>query len=516
MAFREVGMFEVKEVLRLHFGKTPKKAIARTVGVDPKTVRRYVKAAEELGISAPLDDAKLAAVFTALRSDAKREHGDAYLSCRAQGTFIKKLLDEGVRLTKVRKLLKRTKDADVPYSALYRFAVKELSFRVGHAVRVVDPAAGKELQVDTGWVVTLDVDGKAVKKKAFIFTPTVSRYRFVYPIEQETTEAAIEACEAAWAVYGGIFEILLPDNTKAIVDKASPTSPKIIEAFLEYAQARGITVDPARVRKPKDKPRVEKTVAYVRDDCFGGEKLRTLDEARKRALFWSEHEAGLEVHSTTKRRPKEHFLADEQPRLLPMPAEPYDVPVWGELTVDNTQHVAFAGGIYMLPTGLIDHVVKARADSKLVRFYEHNQLVKVLPRAPRGERSFDPDDYPPEKRAYAMRDAAFYVREARKHGEAIGAFASGIFDDKATWVRLRRLAKLVGLVRRFGAERVEAECRRCVDVEMHDVDRLERMLKKPVAVIEEAPKAGGKVIDAKARFLRPKETWAIKRDEETT
>src|SRR5688500_4119402 len=182
MAFREVGMFEVKEVLRLHFGKTPKKAIARTVGVDPKTVRRYVKAAEELGISAPLDDAKLAAVFTALRSDAKREHGDAYLSCRAQGTreqggaslsggaqgsFMTKLLDEGVRLTKVRKLLKGTKDVDVPYSALYRFAVKELSFRVSHSVRVVDPAAGKELQVDTGWVVTLDVDGKAVKKKAF-------------------------------------------------------------------------------------------------------------------------------------------------------------------------------------------------------------------------------------------------------------------------------------------------------------------------------------------------------------
>ena len=45
MAFREVGMFEVKEVLRLYFGEMPKKAIARTVGIDPKTVRRYTDAA---------------------------------------------------------------------------------------------------------------------------------------------------------------------------------------------------------------------------------------------------------------------------------------------------------------------------------------------------------------------------------------------------------------------------------------------------------------------------------------
>lgn len=515
MAFREVGMFEVKEVLRLHFGGMEKKPIARTVGVDPKTVRRYLKAVVELGISPPLDDAKLAAVFASLRSDAQREHGEAYLKCREHAEFIKKLVDKNVRLTKVRKLLQRKKQVEVPYIALYRFAVKELGFRVDHSVRLVDPAAGKEIQVDTGLVVTLTIDGVEVKRKAFIFTPAVSRYRFVYPIDHETTEAAIEACEAAWAFYGGIFEVLLPDNTKAIVDKASPTSPKIIEAFLEYAQARDITVDPARVRKPRDKPKVEQTVKFVRGDCFGGEELHSLDEAKTRALFWAEHEAGMQPHSTTKRRPKEHFLADEQPRLQPAPNERYDTPIWGEITVDRTQHVSFAGALYMLPEKLIGHTLKARADTTLARFYDKNEIVKVLPRAALGGRSFDADDYPEHKRAYAMRDDEFFARQAHALDAAVGAFADALLDERAPWLRFRRLRKLIGLVRRFGKERVILECQRAVDAEMHDVDRLERMLQQPPAAAAEAP-SSDKPIDAPARFLRPKDTWAIKKGKETT
>ncbi len=49
------------------------------------------------------------------------------------------------------------------------------------------------LQLDTGFVWLLE----GVSKKAFILTPPLSRYRFFYVIERETTEAAIDACEAA-------------------------------------------------------------------------------------------------------------------------------------------------------------------------------------------------------------------------------------------------------------------------------------------------------------------------------
>jgi transposase len=505
MAFREVGMFEIKEVLRLWHAKVPRKAIARTVGLDVKTVRRYVAAAEELGIEAPVDDAQLAALYAELRQAVERDKGEAYRRCELHRERIAKWLRDGVRLTKIRKLLKRH-DVDVPYSTLHRFAVRELEFgrRGRSSVRLVDPAPGLELQVDTGWVVTLTVYGGTRRKKAFIFTPSVSRHRFVFPIERETTEAAIAACEAAWAFYGGVFAVLLPDNTGAIIAKASPTSPKIVEAFREYAQARDFTVDPARVGKPKDKARVERTVRFVREDCFGGEVLASLAAAHTRALFWSEHEAGVRIHQTTRRRPKEHFLADEQPHLLPEPTEAYDVPTWATLTVDQTQHVSLCEGLYMLP----EHVrgkVRARVDSKLVRFYRRGVLVKVLPRAAPGQRSFDAHDIPEHKRAYALRDERFLAEQARAHDDAIGDFADRLLEGRAPWMRMRRVAALLGFVRRFGVVRVRDACRRALEAEMHDVDRLRRMVEQP-APKDERPLA--RVIPI-ARYLRPSSTWAI-------
>jgi transposase len=104
----------------------------------------------------------------------------------------------------------------------------------------------------------------------------VSRYRFVYPIERDHAEA-IAACEAAWAFYGGIFRAMVVDNMKAIVTRADPLEAKINDGFSEYAQARGFFVDATRVRRPKDKPRVERAVRDVRDDCFAGERLLDLD-----------------------------------------------------------------------------------------------------------------------------------------------------------------------------------------------------------------------------------------------
>jgi transposase len=81
-----------------------------------------------------------------------------------------------------------------------------------------------------------------------------SRHRFVYPTFEETTARAIEACEAAWTFFGGIFKVLIPDNTKAIVIGPDPLAPRITPAFLEYAQARGFHIDAARARHPQDKP----------------------------------------------------------------------------------------------------------------------------------------------------------------------------------------------------------------------------------------------------------------------
>jgi transposase len=84
-----------------------------------------------------------------------------------------------------------------------------------------------------------------------IFTAVYSRHMFVYPTYRQTLAEVIAGFEAAWAFYGGVFAVVIPDNMKPIVDRADATGPRLNDAFREYAQARGFAVDPARVAADK-------------------------------------------------------------------------------------------------------------------------------------------------------------------------------------------------------------------------------------------------------------------------
>ncbi|WP_163861664.1 transposase family protein [Myxococcus eversor] len=89
------------------------------------------------------------------------------------------------------------------------------------------------------------------------------------------------------------LRVLVPDNTKALVVTADALGARVTPAFLEYAQARGFHVDAARARSPQDKGRVERSVPTVRDDCFGGERLRSLEQACERSRRWCLEEYGM-------------------------------------------------------------------------------------------------------------------------------------------------------------------------------------------------------------------------------
>jgi len=196
------------------------KSIARLVGLDVKTVRRYVREAESRGLHRgdgpeSLTEDQLCLVMEGLSAMPPRLRGESWERCEAHRGEIEHLLSGGrVRLTKVGKLLRR-QGIEIPYGTLYRFARERLSFgRQAATIAVLDGEPGEELEVDTGWVGWLEREGNGRRRrlKCFIFTPVLSRYRFVYPISEESTAAAIEACEAAWKFYGGVFRVLIPEN----------------------------------------------------------------------------------------------------------------------------------------------------------------------------------------------------------------------------------------------------------------------------------------------------------------
>jgi transposase len=515
MAFREVTVLELKEVLLRWLAGEPKKTIVRKLGVARNTVRRYVDAAVDEGLSVSdgpkaLTDERLAAVAVRLRSPSPRERGDAWCACEARRGFIAQKLADGLLLTKVHRLLRRS-GVSVPYSTLHRYATSQLDFgSAPGSVPVADCAPGEELQVDTGWMTKLEADvfGHSRRFRAWIFTSVCTRHRFAWPCFRETTESAIEACEAAWRFFGGVFRVLIPDNTKAIVQVADPLKPLIVTAFLEYSQSRGFKIDPARARHPKDKARVERSVPTVREDCFRGERLLCLPDALRRAEYWSLNEYGMRRHSRTQRMPLEHFIAVERACLLPAPTEPYDVPTWCEPKIGPDQFAAVCKGLYSLPREYRRKTLRARADRSTVRFYFNGALVETAPRQPAGGRYVNPAHFPAERLAYGQRDTAFLRRQAATHGASVARFADELLAVDLPWTRMRLVYALLGLCRRYGDARVEDACAGALAVGMHDFHRLRRIVEQGAALAPTVTTKGSNVIPL-ARHLRPASQYAL-------
>jgi Mu transposase, C-terminal domain len=484
VAFREVGVHEIREVLRLWLRGEGFRSVARLARVDRKTVRRYVAAAQACGLDqaggeGQLGDELLGAVAERVRPHRADGHGLSWALLAAHHARFKELLDGGLTVVKAGELLAR-EGVVVPERTLHRYALQVLGHGRGRAatVRVADCGPGAECQVDFGKMGLLE-DLQAGRRRvvhALIFTAVYSRHMFVWLTFRQDLAAVIAGCEAAWAFFGGIFQVIIPDNMAAIVERANALEPRLNRAFAEYAQDRGFAVDPARVRRPADKPRVERAVPYVRSRFFAGESFAGLPDAQRRAQAWCQQVAGQRIHRTTRCRPAELFAAEEAPRLAPAPVFPYDLPVYACPKVHRDHHIEVAKALYSVPGSLIGRHVEVRADSQLVRIWHRGELVKTHPRARPGGRVTDPADLPEHKSAYALRDIGYLQRLADECGPAVGAYAAAILDHPLPWTKMRQVYALLGLARKWGPARVDTACARALEAEAISVPLIGRML----------------------------------------
>ena len=489
MGFREVSVVEVKEVLRGWLEGSGLRTVAERAGVDRKTARRYVAAAQAAGLQrdarfADVDDVLVAQVVSAVRPARPNGHGTAWEALEArQAQIAVWLAGDGkdakpLSVVKVHELLSR-QGCVVPYRTLHRFAAERCGFRAKDTtVRVADGEPGVELQVDFGHLGYLTgEDGRRRKVHALIFTACYSRHMFVWLTYSQTLVAIIAGCEAAWTFFQGVFKILIPDNMKAIVTDPDPVNPRLSQGWLDYAQHVGFGTDPARVRSPKDKPKVERAVQYVRGNFWAGEEFTSLEEAQQRATVWCAERAGMRIHGTLQARPAEVFDEQEAACLLPVP-DAYDVPVFKTVKVHRDFHVEVAKALYSVPGGYLGHQLDVRADRELVKLYYRGRLVKTHPRQAPGGRSTDRDDLPAEKSGYALRDLTRLISTCAGHGSSIGIYAERLLDDPLPWTRMRAVYRLLGLVRRYGNAPVEAACTRALDLDVVSVTKIASMLER--------------------------------------
>jgi transposase len=505
MAFREVAVTEIREVLRAWLSGAGLRKIAEQAGVDRKTARRYVQAAAGAGLArdggtGQLTDELVGQVAEAVRPVRPGGHGRAWDQLEACQTEITGQVKAGLSVVKIGVLLERQGIA-VPYRTLHRFCVERCGFgKTAATVRVADGEPGMECQIDFGYLGLLadPVTGRRRKVHALIFTAVYSRHMFVWLSFSQTLSTLIAGCDAAWAFFGGVFKVLVPDNASPIVADADAVNPRFTAGWLDYAQHCGFATDAARVRSPKDKPRVERAVQYVRGNFFAGETFTCLADAQARAEAWCRDSAGMRIHGTIQARPAEVFAEHEAAALLPL-SLPYDVPVFTRVKVHRDFHVEIGRALYSAPKEYLGCRLDARADSALVKLFHRGQLVKAHPRQQPGRRVTDPADLPAEKTAYAMRDVASLAAAARRHGDAIGVYADRLLDTDLPWTKMRQVYRLLGLVRRYGPSPVDTACQRALDLDVVNVTKIASMLEKAT---ENTPLPPRPAAAATARFAR--------------
>jgi transposase len=491
MSYREVSVVEVKEILRLWLDGRSLREVTRLAAADRKTVRRYIEAAKAAGLDrddgpGQLGDELLGAVIAAVRPDRPRGYGSSWETVAANREQINTWIEQGLTLTKAHVLLER-RGVVVPYRTLHRFAVTELGFgRRRPTVPIADGDPGVEVQVDFGRLGLVPDPARGTRRvtHGLIFTAVYSRHLFVFPTHRQTLDEVVAGFDAAWRFFGGVFAVVIPDNLKPVVDRADPLEPRFNDAFREYAQARGFVIDPARVRHPQDKPRVERTVQYVRGNFFAGEDFVDLADCRARAETWCALIAGMRVHGSTRARPAEVFTAHEASLLGPAPDGPFTIPVFTAPKVARDRHVEVGRALYSVPGELLGQCIQARADATTVKLYHRGQLLKVHPLQPPGGRHTDPADLPDEVSAYALRDLDGLARRAAGYGEHVGAYAAAILEHPLPWTKMRQVYRLLGLARRHGAAETDLACARALEVEVVNVGLIERMLTRGLAGVE--------------------------------
>src|SRR6266700_7438290 len=188
MAFREVLVTQVKEVLRAWLAGAGKRPAARRAGVDVKTAARYIAAARAAGLArggdeAQLTDELLGQVVAAVRPARPAGHGASWEALVPVAAEVTGWVKDGLTLVKIGELVERRGIA-VPYRTLARFAAAECGYSSAGrqvTVPVADGKPGEEVQIDFGYLGMIgDGDGRRRKLHALVFTAVLSRYCFVF------------------------------------------------------------------------------------------------------------------------------------------------------------------------------------------------------------------------------------------------------------------------------------------------------------------------------------------------
>lgn len=477
-------MRKIKEVLRLKRANgLSNRQIAKACGIGRPTVAEYLRRAEEAGVSWPLasglDEATL---------ERRLFPPPPSLPAQARGVPDWSVVHQELRSNKSVTLFLLWQEYREGHPDGYQYSWFCEHYRAWRGkldiVLRQDHRAGEKLFVDYAGQTVPVVDkltGEIGEAQIFVAVLGASNYTYAEATWSQGLADWIGSHRRTFAFLGGVPELVVPDNLRAGVSKPHRYEPDANPTYLDMASHYGVAVLPTRVRRPRDKAKVETGVLVVE---------RWILAALRHRTFFSLAELNAAIGQLLEKlndRPfkklpgsrRAHFERLDQPALQPLPVEPYVYAEWKKARVHIDYHVEVAGHYYSVPHALIKKQLDVRItrhtiecfhrDNRVAshqRSYHKGRHTTVSAHMPESHRRMG--DWSPErlscwaaKTGPATEKLILSVLTSRKHPQQAYRSCLGIL----------RLGKT------YGDERLEAACRRALTLGSHSYKSIESILK---------------------------------------
>jgi len=445
-----IGMEQIGAIRGLWRRKWSRRRIARTLGLNRRTVTRYINQfeAESAGTGPPdpkctiLPPGNGDSKYTIPPAGKTPRHGSGQAGrqsqCEVYAEQIERALEKGLTAQRTWQDLVCDCGFEGAYDSVKRY-IRQKKAAAPRRIWRMETLPGEEAQVDFGtgaWIQAED----GHKRRSWIFRIVLSCSRKAYSeaVLRPDTETFIRCLENAFRHFGGVTHTLCIDNLRAAVKKADWYEPELNPKLESFCRHYGTLIMPCRVRKPEHKGKVENSVKYVKNNALKGRSLTTLAEENEHLLHWEQTVADGRIHGTTRQQVRARFEQIEKPALLPLPASLFPCFREGQRKVHRDSYVEVDGSYYEVPVEYIGRQVWARWNDRTVRVF-NREMEHIRSFAKRSKGQFSHSLGARGRRTTTMeRDMAWWIQRCAAMGNNCGLPWPGLYHPTKFFSPIRR------------------------------------------------------------------------------
>jgi len=482
-------MKKIREVIRMRYQLGAGiRQIAAAVNVGRTTVSEYVERAEAAKLSWPsageLSDEELKALLFPPER-AKRvpsrplpDWSEVRQELSRKGTTLLLLWSEYIKKHPGGYSYSR-------YARYYRAWVSASDLRMRQPHK-----AGEKLEVDWSGIGVQIVDAKTGDtSQASVFVSAMGSSQMIFAKAYGSQELKwwLSAHVDAFEFYGALPEIVVPDNPKTGVISACRYEPTLNPSYADLAAHYGVAVVPARVRKPRDKAKVENAVQQVERWILAPLRERTFFSVCEANRAIAELLALLndKVMKGPKASRRQLFEQEDLPAMRALPESRYTYAEWKRCKVPPDYHVEVEGHFYSVPFALCGKHVDVRITIGTVEVFFENERRAAHKRS-LSRRGFTTDEshMPGGHKAQAKWTSERMIRWAETIGLKTGAFVTALLCGKLHPEHGYRMCLgVISLEKRFGKDRLELACGRALSLGALSYQSVKSILEKNLEAV---------------------------------